>query len=156
MSVHNGERFLAEAIESILGQTWGDFEFLIVDDGSRDASPAIIMDYARRDSRIRPILRENRGLIASLNEMLELARAPLVARMDADDWSLPERLALQKAFLDAHPDYGVVGTWSREFDENGNDLPIIGADQPVTHDALLAAIEIGEQLICHPTAMYRR
>ena len=156
MSVYNGEQFLAEAIESVLGQSFGDFEFLIVDDGSRDGSSGIIADYAARDARIRPILRENRGLVASLNEMLAVARAPLVARMDADDASLPSRFAKQKAFLDAHPGYGVVGTWSQEFDEQGNDIVGTGPDQPVSHEELLATIGVSEQLICHPTAMFRR
>ena len=156
MSVYNGEQFLVEAIESVLGQSYADFEFLIVDDGSKDASTSIISNFAAQDSRIRPILRENRGLIASLNEMLELARAPIVARMDADDASQPERFALQKAFLDEHPDYGVVGTWSQEFDEDGQDMVGTGPDQPINHEGLLAGIETGEQLVCHPTAMYRR
>jgi glycosyltransferase involved in cell wall biosynthesis len=156
MSVYNGERFLVEAIESILGQSYADFEFLIVDDGSRDSSTNIISEYAAKDSRIRPILRENRGLIASLNEMLSVARAPIVARMDADDASRPERFALQKAFLDEHPDYGVVGTWSEEFDEEGRSLVGSGPDQPITYEELLTGIETGEQLVCHPTAMYRR
>jgi glycosyltransferase involved in cell wall biosynthesis len=116
MSVYNGERFLAEAIESVLGQTFADLEFLIVDDGSTDGSRAMIEAYAAKDARIRPILRENRGLIASLNQMLDEARAPLVARMDADDVCLPERLAQQVAFLDAHPDYGVLGCWTVDID----------------------------------------
>ena len=99
MSVYNGERFLAEAIGSVLAQTFTDFEFLILDDGSRDGTRAIIADYASRDARIRPILRENRGLVVSLNQLLAEARAPLVARMDADDVCLPERFARQIAFL---------------------------------------------------------
>ena len=118
MSVYNGERFLAPAIESILGQTFGDFEFLILDDGSTDATPRIVAGYAALDPRIRPIIRENRGLVASLNQLLEEARAPIVARMDADDISRPERFAKQAAFLDAHPDYGVIGCWTEDIDEN--------------------------------------
>ena len=85
MSVYNGGHFLAEAIESVLGQSFGDFEFLILDDGSSDSSPALIESYAARDARIVPIIRENRGLIASLNQLVETARAPILARMDADD-----------------------------------------------------------------------
>src|SRR4029079_10086491 len=99
MSVYNGERFLGPAIESILAQTFGDFEFLILDDGSRDATTQIVLDYAARDARVRPILRENRGLVASLNQLLDEARAPLVARMDADDIARPERFERQIAFL---------------------------------------------------------
>lgn len=156
MSVYNGERFLVPAIDSILAQDFTDFEFLIVDDGSCDELPAIIADYAARDPRIRPFLRENRGLIASLNEMLHAARAPIVARMDADDISRASRFARQFAFLEAHPDYGVVGSWSEDIGEDGEPMLRDGADHPVTHDELLQAIEAGGQLICHPAAMFRR
>ncbi|MFC3216407.1 glycosyltransferase family 2 protein [Novosphingobium panipatense] len=76
MSVFNGARFLPEAIESVLGQDFGGFEFLIVDDGSTDSSPDIMQDYASKDARIRAIVRENRGLVASLNEMIDLPSAP--------------------------------------------------------------------------------
>lgn len=156
MSVYNGERFLALAIESVLAQDFRDFEFLIVDDGSSDTSPQIIRDHAARDPRIRPILRENRGLIASLNEMIEAARAPVIARMDADDICRPHRFSRQLAFLAEHPDYGVIGSWSEDIGEMGEPLLRSGADHPVTHEDLLVAIEQGEQLICHPAAMYRR
>lgn len=114
MSVYNGERFLADAIRSILAQSFGDFEFLILDDGSTDSSRSIIAGFAASDSRIRPIIRENRGLIASLNQLLEEARAPLIARMDADDISHPERFSRQISFLAGHPDHGVLGTWNQD------------------------------------------
>lgn len=156
MSVYNGRRFLASAVESVLAQDFDDFEFLIVDDGSTDGSVDIIRDYAHKDARIRPILRENRGLIASLNEMLALARAPIVARMDADDICRPDRFRKQMDFLSTHPDYGVVGSWSEDIGEDGENLIRSGADHPQTHEDLLAAIEAGGQLICHPAAMYRR
>lgn len=156
MSVYDGERYLADAIDSVLAQSFGDFEFLIVDDGSRDGTAAIIRDYAARDSRIRPIVRENRGLIASLNEMLETARAPLIARMDADDICRPDRFEKQVAFLSAHPDYGVVGSWSEDIGEHGQLLQRGGEDHPLRHDEMLLAIQQGGQLICHPAAMYRR
>ncbi|WP_395393309.1 glycosyltransferase [Novosphingobium sp. BL-8A] len=156
MSVYNGERYLAEAIESVLAQSFGDFEFLIVDDGSRDSTPAIIRDYAAQDGRVRPIIRENRGLIASLNEMLETATAPLVARMDADDICRPDRFEKQFAFLAEHPDYGVVGSWSEDIGEHGEALQRGGEDHPLNHEEMLAAIADGGQLICHPAAMYRR
>lgn len=157
MSVYNGERYLALAIESVLVQDFGDFEFLIVDDGSTDNSPQIIRKYAEADARIRPILRDNRGLIASLNEMIDAARAPIIARMDADDICQPHRFSRQLAFLAEHPDYGVVGSWSEDIGEYGEPLIRHGmADHPLTHDELVAAIENGGQLICHPAAMYRR
>ena len=156
MSVYNGERFLAAAIESVLAQTWGDFEFLILDDGSRDGTARILADAAGRDPRIRVIARENRGLIAALNTLLAEARAPLVARMDADDIALPERFARQMAFLAANPDVGVLGTWTEDIDEDGNPYPLLAPDHPVNHAAFLAAVEAGAPLLCHPAVMYRR
>jgi len=156
MSVYNGERFLAPAIESILAQTYPDFEFLILDDGSTDTTAQILRDYARRDPRIRPIIRENRGLVASLNQLLDEARAPLVARMDADDICHPERFAQQVAFLAANPDHGVVGSWSEDIDEQDQRWPIEGADHPVTHEDFLHNIRFGGPLLVHPGVMYRR
>lgn len=156
MSVYNGERFLAEAVESVLSQSFGDFEFLIVDDGSRDATPDIIRGYAARDKRIRPIIRENRGLIASLNQLLEAARAPIIARMDADDICRPSRFEKQYAFLTDNPDYGVVGTWTEDIDETGGPYSLSGKDHPTSHEEFLSAIETGSPLICHPAAMFRR
>ncbi len=156
MSVYDGERFLAAAIESVLAQTFGDFEFLILDDGSRDGTAAIVQDYAARDPRIRPILRENRGLVASLNQLLAEARAPLIARMDADDICQPERFARQIAFLAGNPDYGVVGSWSEDIDENDGPYQVSGPEHPDSHEGFLAAIEQGLPLLCHPAVMYRR
>jgi glycosyltransferase involved in cell wall biosynthesis len=156
MSVYNGERFLPLAIESVLGQSFADFELLILDDGSTDGSAATIRRYAEADSRVRPVIRENRGLIASLNQLLDMAEAPLVARMDADDICRPERFARQVAFLTDHPDYGVVGSWSEDIGEHGEALVRSGADHPLVHEEMLAAIEQGEQLICHPAVMFRR
>lgn len=156
MSIYNGERFLSEAIESVLAQSFADFEFLIIDDGSRDATPDILHTYASADPRIVPIVRENRGLITSLNELLSRASAPLVARMDADDVCDPERFARQVAFLEANPDHGVVGTWSLDIGEDSLPLTGKGTDQPVTWKELRDGIEQGRQLICHPAAMLRR
>ena len=87
MSVYNGERFLAAAIESVLGQTFGDFEFLILDDGSTDATASILRCYERVDSRIRPIVRENRGLVASLNELLAATKGASNRLINAQDLS---------------------------------------------------------------------
>ena len=156
MSVYNGERFLAAAIESVLAQTFADFEFLIIDDGSFDASRNIAAQYAARDSRIHLIARENQGLIASLNELLTAARAPLVARMDADDICMPLRFERQLAFLHAHPEIGVLGTWAEDIDENGAPYPLDIEDHPVDHAAFIAGIESGAYLMCHPAVMFRR
>ena len=156
MSVYNGERFLAGAIESVLEQTFTDFEFLILDDGSSDATRAIIAHYAGIDPRICMIARENRGLVASLNQLLAQARAPLVARMDADDLCLPDRFARQIAWLAAHPDVGVLGTWTEDIDENDETYRVIAVDHAVDHEAFLDAIESGAPLLCHPAVMFRR
>ncbi len=155
MSVYNGERFLVAAIESVLAQSFPEFEFLIIDDGSSDASAAIIRRFAERDNRIRPILRENRGLIVSLNQLLGEARAPIIARMDADDISHPDRFAQQMAFLEANPDHGIVGSWSEDIDENGRPWPVDAPDHPLTHEEFLHNIRHGGPLLCHPVVMYR-
>ena len=156
MSVYDGARFLAPAIESVLAQTLTDFEFLILDDGSRDSSLAIAQAFAARDSRIRIIARENRGLVASLNQLLAEARAPLVARMDADDICHPERFARQVAFLEAHPDHGVVGSWSEDIDEYGKPFPMGGSDHPVANEDFAESIAADRSLMVHPAVTYRR
>jgi len=155
MSVYNGERFLAEAIESILAQTFGDFEFLILNDGSSDDSAAIIDRHAARDPRIRTIHRENRGLIASLNQLLAESRAAIIARMDADDVAYPERFERQFAFLAANPEYGVVSSWADDIGADGQVMPNIGQDHPADHDGFLEAVHHSTPL-CHPATMYRR
>ena len=154
MSVYNNAPFLAPAIESILGQSFTNFEFLIVNDGSSDESGAIIDGYAARDPRVRPIHQKNAGLVVSLNRLIEEARAPLIARMDGDDISLSERFARQIAFLDANPDHGVVGTWTVNIDEQGNLAPSVGLDHPTDHEGFLDALN-GKPLLCHPSAMMR-
>lgn len=154
MSVYNGERYVAEAIQSILGQTEGRFEFLIVNDGSRDASASILDRYAAQDSRIRVIHQPNRGLIASLNLLLDEARAPLVARMDGDDVSRPERFAVQLAAMTAHPQIAVLGTNTDELDADGAYFPCSDL-HPATpadiRDRLMVA-----SAMCHPSVMMRR
>lgn len=119
MSVYNGERYLREAIESILAQTFDDFELLIVNDGSTDSTREIILSY--EDPRIRLVDNEcNLGLTRSLNKGWELAQGEFIARQDADDISEPERLTKQVTFLDTNPDVALVGTWHREIDAQGN------------------------------------
>src|SRR5688572_15803312 len=95
MPVYNTERFVAETTESVLAQTFRDFEFIVIDDGSTDRSREILENLAKRDARVRVISRANKGLVATLNEGLTLARSPLIARMDADDLCDPRRFELQ-------------------------------------------------------------
>lgn len=155
MSVYNGEAHLAEAVESVLSQTFRDFELVILDDGSTDRSLEIVRGYAAKDSRVRLITRENRGLIASLNQLIDEARAPLLARMDADDRCHPERLAKQQDFLAAHPACGVVGSWAHRMDGDGKVWPGYIYKFPITSAEVRAAIGY-ESILAHPAVMYRR
>jgi Glycosyl transferase family 2 len=109
MSVYNGERFLSEAVESVLAQARCDFELVIVDDGSTDSSREILAAYAGRDSRVVVHSQPNQGLAMALNRGIGFARAPLVARLDADDVAQPGRLERQQQFLGEHEAVAVVG-----------------------------------------------
>lgn len=149
MAVYNGERYLDEAIQSILNQTFGDFEFLIIDDGSTDRSREIINSYS--DLRIRLMTNEcNMGLISSLNAGLNAARGEYLARMDADDVSLPERIERQVAFMDANLDVVVCGCWIRYFGERHIELQL-----PSRHEEIASAMLLYNP-IAHPTAFLRR
>ncbi|WP_018123200.1 glycosyltransferase family 2 protein [Desulfovibrio oxyclinae] len=106
---YNCEPTLARTLDSLLSQTLEDFEILAVDDGSTDATRTILDEYARRDERLRPMSIEHGGVIKAANTAIAKARAPYIARMDADDEALPERLAAQAALLDSRPDIGLVG-----------------------------------------------
>jgi glycosyltransferase involved in cell wall biosynthesis len=121
MSVHDGEQYLREAIDSILGQAFKDFEFIIINDGSTDHTAEIIGSYA--DPRIRFMSNKtNLGLPASLNLGLDVAAGDYIARMDADDISLPERLSRQVSYMDAHPEIAASGTWAKDIDANGREF----------------------------------
>ena len=107
---YNAREFLRDAIESVLAQTFADFELLIIDDGSRDDTRLIAQAWAARDSRIRVTSRENRGRPATRNEAFDLARGRYLAVLDADDLCTPQRLERQVAFMDAHPGVAVCGS----------------------------------------------
>ncbi len=117
MAVYNAESWLSEAVESVLGQTFGDFEFVVIDDGSIDATPEILRRF--HDPRLRVTRQPQSGQTPALNRALRLSQGALVARMDGDDVALPDRLARQVAFLDAHPDVGLLGTACREISASG-------------------------------------
>ncbi|WP_336810475.1 glycosyltransferase family 2 protein [Bosea sp. MMO-172] len=153
LPVYNGERFLAEAIESILAQTFTDFEFIIINDGSRDGSGAIVDDYAARDARIRSVHQENRGLVDTLNRGIALARAPLIARMDADDISLPRRFELQVTRFENRPDLAVVGGFIVLIDDAG--APIRRGDYPTGGAELVRLLKLDSPL-AHPAVIMRR
>jgi glycosyltransferase involved in cell wall biosynthesis len=125
MAVRNGERHLEEAVESILAQTLGELELIVIDDGSDDETPGILRRLAERDSRMRVLSQSPRGQVAALNLGWRSARAPIVARMDADDIAAPERLALQAAALGANPELALVGSAVTVIDEHGRSLTTI-------------------------------
>jgi glycosyltransferase involved in cell wall biosynthesis len=121
LAVCDGEPYLGEAIRSVLAQTFRDFELLVIDDASRDGSPATLAAF--RDPRLRVVRNDgNLGLTRSLNRGLALTESEYVARLDADDFSFPERLERQVAFLDAHPEVGVVGAQGIPIDVRGRRL----------------------------------
>jgi hypothetical protein len=122
MPVRDGERFLVEAVESVLGQTLSDLELIIVDDGSTDSTPGLLVELARRDARVHVQTQAPGGLTAALNAGCALVSAPYIARMDADDVALPDRLERQVAYLDARPDDALLGGGIVLVDERGREI----------------------------------
>jgi glycosyltransferase involved in cell wall biosynthesis len=155
MPAYNAERYAAAAVESILAQTFRDFEFLIVDDGSTDGTRAILERYAAADPRIRLVSRPNTGYVVALNEMLARARGEFIARMDSDDISMPTRLERQLAYLDANPDCVMVGSRVRIIDPDGRPLTVMG--DALTHEEIDAALMAARgQMVYHPSVVFRR
>lgn len=154
LPVYNARDHLREAVDSILAQTFTDFELLAHDDGSTDGSLAILEAYARRDPRVRVGSAPNAGITATLNRLIAAARGPYLARMDADDICLPDRFAAQVAYLDAHPDIAVLGTDWLTIDDAGR--PFRYFHIPRTHEELDARHLRGHCTIMHPTVMMRR
>lgn len=114
LPVYNGDKYLAEAIDSILAQSFSDFELIIIDDGSTDDSLRILQDYQKRDKRIRLVSRENRDLATTLNDSIDIVRGVWVARMDQDDIALPQRLERQLRWLE-RTGADVAGSWVKCF-----------------------------------------
>ncbi len=151
MAVYNGEPWLGEALASILGQSLVDLELIVVDDGSTDGTSERLA--AVTDTRL-CVLRQSRGgQTAALNRGLRAARAPLIARIDADDIALPRRLACQAAFLAAHPDVGLLGTAAREIAPNGAVVRTLVP--PYDDHALRRALRRSNPFI-HSSVMFRR
>jgi glycosyltransferase involved in cell wall biosynthesis len=154
MPVYNNDRYIVEAVESILNQTVTDFEFIIVDDGSTDRTSTILSDYEKRDPRVRVIRQENRGIVTALNAGIAFCKALYIARMDGDDISYPNRFGLQMDYLDNNPDCVVVGGVFMSIDEDGNSLsPYRFARNRVTS---FQTFPIQVALTVHPLAMIRK
>jgi glycosyltransferase involved in cell wall biosynthesis len=154
MPVYQAADFLAEAIESILAQTYPDLELIAVDDGSHDASLAILERLARRDARVRVLARPHRGVIPARNEGLRHARGELVACMDADDVSLPHRLERQVAALASDPGLVCLGGAFEVID--AKDRLLNRWRPPQDHDAIVAMALTGRSPICGSNATFRR
>lgn len=151
MAVFDGAPWVGAAVESLLAQTLADLEVVVIDDGSADATPDVLASI--RDPRLRTERCARQGLTRALNRALGLARAPLVARLDADDLALPERLALQCQYLETHPDVGLLGTGAREVDPAGREVAIL---RPPVDDAAIRRALIRANPFVHSSMMMRR
>ena len=152
MSAYNAEKYLREAIESILNQTFKDFEFIIINDCSTDKTKKIIEEYANKDARIKLINNAtNLGLTKSLNIGLEEARGEYVARLDADDVSLSERLEKQLEFMNKNRDITLTGAWAEIIDEEGKAKGFIKGETDETalyfKDSIVAAGGYNEKYV---------
>jgi cellulose synthase/poly-beta-1,6-N-acetylglucosamine synthase-like glycosyltransferase len=155
MSVRDGERFLSRSVPSILDQTFDDFEFIIVDDGSVDGTRGRILEFADMDSRVVPLaLDSNIGLTAALNLGLEKARGEYIARQDADDLSAPRRLDCQVEFLDSRLEIGVCGT--RFWVATEDWAPVFSFSFPKDDVGIKRLLKRGVNPIAHGSAMFRR
>jgi O-antigen biosynthesis protein len=154
MSVYNGASHLEESIESILRQTYTDFECVIIDDASTDRTPNILAAYAHKDPRMKLLRNEsNLGLTASLNKAIRASVGEYIARMDAGDTSEPTRFEKQVLFLNEHPDHCLVGSWATSIDDAGNG---IGAMEHPTDDKTLRSVLIRYHPFVHSSLMIRR
>ena len=151
MTVYNGEPWLGAAVDSILGQTFRAWELIVIDDGSTDDSPQTL---ARRpDPRLRIVWQPRAGQTASLNRALRLARAPLIARMDADDVALSERLGRQVEWLGVHPEIGLLGTGCHEI---APDATVLRTIRPPADDGSIRRALIRANPFIHSSVMFRR
>ncbi|HSW36729.1 MAG TPA: glycosyltransferase [Candidatus Limnocylindrales bacterium] len=146
MPVFNADRFVGQAIESILRQTFGDFEFIIIDDGSTDGSLQIIQRYASSDNRIKIISRENRGSAASSNEAVGLARGQWIARIDADDIAAPTRFERQLAYAQ-QKGLDICGTWAKCFGTKQ-----VSWKYPVSSEAI-SILMLFDSPLCHSSVL---
>jgi glycosyltransferase involved in cell wall biosynthesis len=156
MPAYNAERYVALAVEGLLRQTLRDFELLVIDDGSTDGTAAILDRFAARDSRIAVIHQPaNQGYARALNLGLARARGRFIARHDADDVSLPERLARQAQFLEAHPEVGLAASRVQVVDEAGRALAVDPYAGGLDNAALQREL-LDHNPLCHGSVMLRR
>lgn len=152
MPVYNAEKYLRQSVLSVLEQTEKDFEFIIINDGSKDSSLSILQEFKNNDSRIILVSRENKGVVASLNEAVELASSEYVARMDADDISFPTRLEEQFAYM-KECNLALCGTWARAINNNGTEIKVF--DYPPREEDI-RSYTLRHNPFIHPTVMFRK
>ena len=153
LPVYNAEAYVREAVESILAQTFTDFECIIINDGSTDGSGTILRELGAHDTRIVLVERPNGGLVSALNGGIKIARADLIARMDADDVAMPERFALQHARMIEEPELAVLGSFIHVMDKAGNIIRL--GEYPLTPKEAARHVEKGCP-VAHPAVMMRR
>lgn len=167
MPVYNGEKYLRQAIDSILNQSFSDFEFIIINDCSTDATEQIIKSYD--DKRIVYVKNDNNiGVAESLNRGFDIAKGEYIARMDADDISLPQRFEKQIEFMDKHNEYGLCGCDIIKFDDNGNEKQFIYShsddeikvdllfDSPLPHPGIMIRRTVDETIDLHYDREYEK
>jgi len=155
MPVFNTEAYLARAVQSVLAQTFSDFEFVILDDGSSDASVRIVQEFAENDDRIRFFPLEHRGYVSLLRRGLNHCRGDFVARMDSDDISLPQRFEKQISYLRQHPEVVALGSRVELIDPYGSRVE--KPTHKITHEEIETELlnGVGWAMV-HPTVMMRR
>jgi glycosyltransferase involved in cell wall biosynthesis len=152
LSIYNGEKFLKEAVDSILSQTFSAFEFIIINDGSTDSTDEIISQYT--DSRIVYINNPtNRGLTNSLNIGLSRSRGKYIVRMDGDDIALPNRLQVQFDYMETHPETGICGSSTNLFYENKTKKQRVDF---AADDLKIRAFTFFQSPFCHPSVIIRK
>lgn len=152
MAVYNGENYLHESISSVLNQTFRNFEFIIVNDGSTDNTLEIIKSYIRNDNRIVLIDQDNKGLTHSLVRGCSVSKGEYIARQDADDASDHDRLKQQLRYLKRNNNVGIVGTWYRVIYMSGADF----TKKPIGNDTYLRSNLFLKNPLCHSSVMFRR
>jgi glycosyltransferase involved in cell wall biosynthesis len=153
MSVFNGEQYLAEAVESILGQSFDDFEFIVINDGSTDHSAAILESYMNKDTRLRVYHQDNKGIVEALNLGCAIARGKYIARTDADDIAIGDRLMRQVDYMNKNPEIGVLGGAVEIIDPTGRALET--HVNPMDDKDIKSALLRGDCPFWHPSVLMR-
>ena len=152
--VHNGERYVGRAIDSILNQTYRNFEYILVDNNSTDSTPKILSDYAQKDERIRIISESEQGVLYARNAGLRIAKGDWVAVLDADDIALPNRLECQLSFVKENPTVILVGGGCTLIDRDGEFLK--SYTYPTNHESLVRHLENEQAFFPHSSAFFNR